>query len=70
MKRMLSMLMILALLLGSVGAFAQDGVLSDAFTPMGKETHRMLLEMEKVPFLANGNVDLQSCFWEGPERAR
>ena len=48
----------------------KEGVLSDAFTPLGKETHRMLLEMEDVPFLGNGNVDLQSCFWEGPERAR
>jgi len=45
----------------------KDGVLSDAFTPLGRETHRMLLEMENVPFLGNGNVDLQSCFWEGPQ---
>jgi len=44
----------------------KGGVLSDAFAPLGRETHRMLLEMEGVPFLADGNVDLQSCFWAGP----
>ena len=35
-------------------------------TPMGRETHRMLLEMEGVPFLADGRVDMDACFWSGP----
>ena len=42
------------------------GGLSDAFHPMGRETHRMLLEMEGVPFLADGRVDLGACQWAGP----
>ena len=44
----------------------KDGVLSDAFSPLGRETHRMLLEMENVPFLPDGRVDLDACFWPGP----
>ncbi len=47
----------------------REGGLSDAFQPMGKETHRILLEMEDVPFLMNGNVDLAACRWE-PEMER
>lgn len=48
----------------------KGGVLSDAFQPLGRDTHRMLLEMEGVPFLPDGNVDLQACFWSGPLRHR
>ena len=44
----------------------KGGVLSDAFTPLGKENHRMLLEMEGVPFLSDGRVDMDACFWSGP----
>ena len=43
------------------------GGLSDAFHPMGRDTHRMLLEMEGVPFLPDGRVDLARCQWAGPE---
>lgn len=39
------------------------GGLCDAFQPMGKESHRMLLEMESVPFLPDGRVDLDRCRW-------
>lgn len=39
------------------------GGLSDAFSPLGKETHRDLLYMEGVAFLPNGNVDLAHCRW-------
>ena len=39
------------------------GGLSDAFSPLGKETHRDLLYMEGVAFLPNGNVDLDHCRW-------
>ena len=42
------------------------GGLSDAFHPMGKETQRLLLEMEGVPFTPDGRVDLAACQWEGP----
>ena len=41
------------------------GGLSDAFSPMGKETHRLLLEMEGVPFREDGTVDLEKVFWNG-----
>lgn len=44
----------------------KDGVLTDAFQPLGKETHRMLLQMEGVPFLGDGRVDMDACFWAGP----
>lgn len=40
------------------------GGLCDAFEPMGKETHRHLLEMEGVEFLPDGNVDLEKCGWK------
>ena len=43
------------------------GGLSDAFEPMGKETHRLLLEMEGVDFLSDGNVNLVRHMWYGPE---
>lgn len=48
----------------------KGGVLSDAFEPLGQASHRMRLEMEGVPFLPDGRVDLQACFWAGPLRAR
>ena len=35
------------------------GGLSDAFRPMGRDTQRMLLEMEGVPFTMDGRVDLE-----------
>ena len=37
------------------------GGLSDAFSPMGKETHRLLLELEGIPFRPDGTVDLELC---------
>ena len=43
------------------------GGLSDAFTPMGKDTHRLLLELEGVPFRTDGTVELERCLWLGPE---
>ncbi|MBR4068576.1 MAG: MGMT family protein [Clostridia bacterium] len=43
----------------------KDGVLSDAFTPMGKETHRLLLEMEGVTFTPDGRVEMEKYFWAG-----
>jgi len=41
------------------------GGLSDAFMPTGKETHRMLLEMEGVGFTPEGNADLAHFMWYG-----
>ena len=43
------------------------GGLSDAFSPSGRETHRMLLEMEGVGFGTDGTVDLEHYLWEGPD---
>lgn len=43
------------------------GGLSDAFSPSGRETHRMLLEMEGVGFCPDGTVDLEQYLWRGPE---
>lgn len=43
------------------------GGLSDAFMPLGRETHRMLLELEGVEFLPDGNVDLTRFRWPGPD---
>lgn len=43
------------------------GELSDAFTPSGRETHRLLLEAEGVPFRADGRVLLEECCWSGTE---
>lgn len=44
------------------------GGLSDAFRPMGKDTHRLLLEMEGVEFREDGTADLERCLWLGPEK--
>ena len=41
----------------------KEGGLSDAFTPLGKETHRMLLEMEGVTFTPDGRVEMEKHFW-------
>ena len=46
------------------------GGLSDAFRPMGRETQRLLLEMEGVPFTTDGRVDLAECQWDGPSSER
>lgn len=43
------------------------GGLSDAFRPMGRATHRLLLEMEGVGFREDGTVDMERHFWPGPE---
>ncbi len=43
------------------------GGLCDAFTPTGRDTHRLLLEQEGIPFRPNGMVDLTRCMWHGPE---
>lgn len=43
----------------------KDGMLSDAFTPMGKETHRLLLEMEGITFTPDGRVEMEKYFWAG-----
>lgn len=40
------------------------GGLSDAFEPFGKETHRMLLEIEGVEFRVDGCVDLEKYLWQ------
>lgn len=40
------------------------GGLADAFQPFGKETHRMLLEIEGVEFKADGCVDLEKYLWQ------
>lgn len=41
------------------------GGFSDAFLPAGKDTQRMLLEMEGVPMTEKGLVDLMQCLWVG-----
>lgn len=41
------------------------GGLSDCFEPFGKGTHRLLLEMEGVPFRGDGTVNLAACQWQG-----
>lgn len=43
------------------------GGLCDAFSPGGKQTHRLLLEMEGVTFTPEGCVDLVRHQWNGPE---
>lgn len=40
------------------------GGLCGRFEPFGKASHRMLLEMEGVPFREDGTVDLDKCRWE------
>lgn len=42
------------------------GGLCGSFVPFGRATHRLLLEMEGVPFRTDGTVDLEQCRWEGP----
>ena len=44
------------------------GELSPAFQPLGRQSHRLLLEMEQVPFLPDGRVDLSRCQWDGREK--
>ena len=41
------------------------GELCECFSPMGKASHRMLLEMEGVSFCPDGRVDLQRHLWTG-----
>lgn len=41
----------------------RQGGLSAAFSPCGRETHRLLLEMEGVAFREGGTVDLETCLW-------
>lgn len=41
----------------------RQGGLSAAFSPSGRETHRLLLEMEGVAFREGGTVDLETCLW-------
>lgn len=43
------------------------GGLADAFMPLGKDTHRTLLEIEGVEFTPDGNVDLERFMWYGQE---
>jgi methylated-DNA-protein-cysteine methyltransferase-like protein len=43
------------------------GGLSDAFQPMGRESHRLLLEREGVVFLPAGTVDMERFMWYGPD---
>lgn len=45
----------------------RDGGLCDGFQPMGRESHRLLLEMEGVGFRLDGTVDLERYMWYGPE---
>ena len=45
----------------------REGGLSDAFCPMGKETHRLLLEMDGTPLNPDGTVDMEMAFWSGLE---
>ena len=39
------------------------GGLSDAFSPLGKESQRLLLEMEGVGLRKDGTVDLEKYLW-------
>ena len=41
------------------------GGLCDCFSPAGRETHRLLLELEGVSFRPEGTVDLERFFWPG-----
>ena len=41
------------------------GGLSDAFEPLGRDSHRLLLELEGVGFTPAGNVDLARHMWYG-----
>ena len=42
----------------------RNGDLCDAFQPLGRETHRLLLEMEGVGFLPDGRIDLAGHLWK------
>lgn len=46
----------------------RQGGLSDAFQPMGKDSHRLLLELEGVGFLPDGRVDMDRYAWYGEEQ--
>lgn len=41
------------------------GGLSDGFCPCGKDTHRMLLQMEGVTFRMDGTVNMNEHLWDG-----
>ena len=41
----------------------REGGLSEAFSPLGKRSHRLLLELEGVPFRPDGTVDMERCSW-------
>ena len=43
----------------------RSGGLSEAFQPFGRDTHRMLLEMEGVGFRPDGTVDMEHFMWFG-----
>ena len=45
----------------------RSGGLSEAFTPLGKLSQRLLLEREGVPFRSDGTVALEQVIWYGPE---
>ncbi len=45
----------------------KSGELSDAFSPLGKESHRLLLELEGVEFTPDGRVDMDKFMWYGEE---
>lgn len=40
------------------------GELCDAFQPLGRDSHRLLLEMEGVVFRPDGRVDLARAGWK------
>ena len=44
----------------------RSGGLCDAFQPTGRDSHRLLLELEGVPFRPDGTVDLERVMWYGP----
>ena len=47
----------------------RHGALCDAFQPLGRETHRLLLEMEHITFRTDGTVDMEQHMWYGPDNA-
>ncbi len=44
----------------------RSGGLSAAFSPAGRQSHRLLLELEGVPFRPDGTVALERCLWRPP----
>ena len=46
-----------------------QGKISERSDPDGNEIQRLLLESERVEFLANGRVDLRRFSWPGPQRS-